>query len=221
MIVARDIRKEYRMGGTTLCALDGAEMTVPQGSFTAIVGGSGSGKSTLLNILGLLDRCDSGQYILNGCDVGNLPSKKLAELRSQLLGFVFQSYNLLPKMTAEENVELGLMFRDISGKNRRKLAREALEAVGLADRLSHLPCEMSGGQQQRAAIARAIAGSPQLILADEPTGNLDAESSAAIMKLLTDQNKSGVTLLLITHSAEVAAMADRVYRMENGRLYLK
>ena len=218
MIAANRLCKSYTLPDSSVIALNRVSLSVPRGGFAAVVGSSGSGKSTLLNVLGLLDRPDSGRYLLSGRDVSRLSDRELSSLRAQLIGFVFQNYNLVPRLSAVENVELGLVFRGISRSKRRRLACDALEAVGLADRLRHLPGEMSGGQQQRVAIARAIAGFPELILADEPTGNLDETSSAQIMEILEEQNRRGVTLLLITHSPEVAARASDIYRMTGGIL---
>ena len=218
MIRTNGLSKVYQMGGAKVFALRSADIYVPEGSFAAIVGSSGSGKSTLLNILGLLDKPDSGEYFLCGKEVSKLSSRELSRLRSELIGFVFQSFNLLPGFTALENVELGLTVKNIPPRLRRELSEYALESVGLKDRINHLPSEMSGGQQQRTAIARAIAGGPKLIHADEPTGNLDEASSEAVMELLTDQHKKGVTMIVITHSSQGAAMAQNIYPMKNGIL---
>lgn len=219
MIKTTELTKIYNRHENTITALDKVSLNIKRQSFTAIVGSSGSGKSTLLNTLGLLDRADSGKYILDGTDVFNISDRKLALIRRELLGFVFQSYNLIPRMTALENVELGLTFKGIPARKRKMIALDALASVGLENRINHYPAEMSGGQQQRVAIARAIAGSPRLILADEPTGNLDEASAQAVMDILKAQNRAGVTILLITHSAEVAACADQVFRMKNGKLF--
>lgn len=218
MIQTFGLTKIYSTTDSKITALDDVCFSVSKGAFAAIVGSSGSGKSTLLNTLGLLDKPDSGSYLLDGKDVLKINDKKLAHIRRDLLGFVFQNYNLIPRLTALENVELGLIFKGIPPKKRKSIARETLCAVGLENRINHYPSEMSGGQQQRVAIARAIAGEPKLILADEPTGNLDAESASSVMDILRKQNKFGVTILLITHSAEVAGYASSVYRMKNGRL---
>ena len=218
MIQTFGLTKVYSTPDSAVTALDNVCLSVSKGTFTAIVGSSGSGKSTLLNTLGLLDKPDSGKYILDGKNVFSLSERNLALTRRELLGFVFQNYNLIPRLTALENVELGLSFKGISHRKRKQIALETLASVGLENRVSHLPHEMSGGQQQRVAIARAIAGSPKLILADEPTGNLDEDSASAVMEILKKQNRSGVTVLLITHSSEVASYATRIYRMKNGKL---
>ena len=194
------------------------DLSVKRGDFIAIVGDSGSGKSTLVNLLGLLDRPDSGSYIFNGTDTFRLSEKRLSLLRSRDIGFIFQNYSLVPCMTALENVELGLVFRGIPPSQRRKLAEAALEKVGLASRKHHKPGEMSGGQQQRTAIARAIVGDPILLLADEPTGNLDCVSSAQIISILKELNLGGATVLLITHDANIAAAANRILTVRDGKL---
>ena len=218
MIRTENLTKRYTSPDKEVTALDKVSFELSKGSFTAIVGNSGSGKSTLLNILGLLDKPDSGKYYLDGKSILGISDRRLAAVRRDKIGFIFQNYNLLPKLSALENVELGLTFKGKSPECRRKLALAALDSVGLSDRAGHLPAEMSGGQQQRVAIARAIADSPALILADEPTGNLDQSSAATVMDLLEEQNKSGVTVLMITHSQEIAARAKCVYRMKNGIL---
>ncbi len=218
MISARGLQKTYISAGGRIDAVDGVDLDIGDGEFTAIVGSSGSGKSTLMNILGLLDRPDCGRYYLDGREVSRLRDRRLSKLRRNLIGFIFQNYNLVPRMTALENVELGLIFKSVAPASRRKAALAALDLVGLSDRLSHYPSEMSGGQQQRVAIARAIAGSPRLILADEPTGNLDCESAMQVTSILKRLNGTGVTILLITHDREIARTAGRVLQIHGGRI---
>lgn len=218
MIRTRGLTKTYKTRGESVKALELDGFDLPKGSFSAIIGSSGSGKSTLLNILGLLDRPDSGEYLLDGADVSQMTRRGLTKARAETVGFVFQSFNLIPGLTALENVELGLTFRGIPKARRESLALAALESVGLANRSSHHPSQMSGGQQQRTAIARAIAGGPGLILADEPTGNLDGEAAGTVMDLLEEQHRNGVTLLVITHSPAVAARAERVFCLKNGTI---
>ena len=218
MISARGLQKTYINAGGRIDAVAGIDLDIEDGEFTAIVGSSGSGKSTLMNILGLLDRPDSGRYYLDGREVSRLRDRRLSKLRRNLIGFVFQNYNLVPRMTAFENVELGLVFKAVSPAARREAALAALELVGLSDRSTHYPSEMSGGQQQRVAIARAIAGSPRLILADEPTGNLDCEAAMQVTSILKRLNSAGVTILLITHDREIARTAGRVLQIHSGRI---
>ncbi|MBQ4165983.1 MAG: ABC transporter ATP-binding protein, partial [Oscillospiraceae bacterium] len=190
---ARDLCKHYNIGGTEVRALDGVSLDIMSGEYVTITGVSGSGKSTLMNILGCLDTPSSGTYILDGSDVSELSDRELSRIRSRKIGFVFQSFNLIPALTAQENVELPLMYRGVSKAERREAAKRALEIVGLSDRAGHRPSEMSGGQQQRAAIARAIAADPSVILADEPCGNLDSSNSREVMDILRDLNRSGKT----------------------------
>lgn len=219
VIEMQDVYKIYKTGDAEVRALDGASLTVKKGEFVAIVGRSGSGKSTLMNILGCLDLPTSGVYRLGGESVSDIPEKRLCTLRNKQIGFIFQSFHLLPSLTALENVELPLLYAGVKRAERRRIAERTLAAVGLADRMHHYPAQMSGGQQQRVAIARAIAGEPPLILADEPTGNLDEESGAAIMKLLQQQNTAGTTVILITHDPQVAMKATRRVEMRAGRLF--
>lgn len=200
-------------------ALDQVNLTVEPGEFLSIVGRSGSGKSTLMNILGCLDTPDKGEYLLNGEDVSHFSETRLAQIRNQTIGFVFQGFNLLPELTALENVELPLLYRGISKKERIERAKEALERVGLGTRMEHRPGELSGGQQQRAAIARAIAACPAVLLADEPTGNLDSHSGDAIMEILHHLHKDGCTLILITHDNRIAQQAQRIVSIRDGRLF--
>lgn len=218
MIHARGLRKTYQSAAGRVDAVDAIDLDIAKGEFTAIVGSSGSGKSTLLNILGLLDRADGGKYTLNGHEISRASDRRLTKLRRDLIGFIFQNYNLIPRMTALENVELGLLFRAVAPNIRRAAALTALELVGLSHRIHHYPSEMSGGQQQRVAIARAIAASPRLILADEPTGNLDEESALQVTSILKRLNETGVTIVLITHDAKVAKTAGRTLQIHTGKI---
>ncbi|MCL5981805.1 MAG: ABC transporter ATP-binding protein [Firmicutes bacterium] len=218
MIRLENIKKTYKMGNILVHALDGISMVIFQGEALAILGPSGSGKSTLMNIIGCLDTPTSGTYVLNGRAVSGLSGNELAEVRNTQIGFVFQSYNLLPRQTALGNVELPLIYRGLPGKVRREHAVAALEKVGLTDRMHHRPTELSGGQQQRVAIARALVGDSPVILADEPTGNLDSASGREVMSVLEKLHSQGKTLILITHDPHVAALAQRQVRMIDGRL---
>ena len=216
VIEAKDIRKVYNMGLVEVHALCGANLTIRRGEVIAIMGPSGSGKSTLMNILGCLDRPTSGVYILDGKDVSNLNSDQLAGIRNQKVGFVFQSFNLLPRATALANVELPLRYAGMT-RGKQELALKALESVGLADRVQHKPTELSGGQQQRVAIARALVNDPAIILADEPTGNLDSKSGAEIIALILRLNKErGTTVIIVTHDQAVAAKTGRIIRLYDG-----
>lgn len=206
------------MGGSTVAALDGVSLCIRDGEFTAIIGPSGSGKSTLMNIMGCLDTPDEGRYLLDGQDVTKLGEKKLGQIRSRKIGFIFQQFNLLQKLTALENVELPMIYQGIGSKERRERAEQALNLVGLGSRIRHRPNELSGGQQQRVAIARAIATQPSLILADEPTGNLDSKSGREIIEMLHGIHESGNTIVLITHDDKVAAEARRRIRIADGRI---
>ena len=218
LITIRNLSKTYRMGVNEVRALNGVSLNVAQGEFVAIVGSSGSGKSTLMNIMGCLDTPTSGQYFLNGESVAGLSERRLAQIRNREIGFVFQSFNLLGSQNALENVELPLRYRGVERAERRRLAEEALMQVGLAGRMLHRPAEMSGGQQQRVAIARAIAAKPPIILADEPTGNLDSRSGAEVMRILRSLCGTGRTVVLITHDDRIARDADRVVRLQDGAL---
>jgi len=218
LIELHDVTKVYRMGEVEVRALDHVSLRVAAGEFVAVMGPSGSGKSTLMNILGGLDRPSGGSYRLAGDEVSRLEKNALAAVRNRTLGFVFQSFNLLARTSALENVELPLLYAGVPTGERHRRAREALERVGLADRMHHAPNQLSGGQQQRVAIARAIVGAPRLILADEPTGNLDSHSTAEIMQLFVDLGRSGITLVLVTHESEVAAYAGRTVWMRDGRV---
>ncbi len=218
LIEARDLTKTYTMGGEPVHALDGVSLDIEPGEFVAIMGASGSGKSTLMNILGCLDRPDSGEYLLAGEPVESLDGDALARVRNQRIGFVFQQFNLLPRTSALENVELPMVYAGVSTAERQRRAREALERVGLGQRLGHTPAELSGGQQQRVAIARALVNGPQLILADEPTGALDTHTSEEVMRLLTELNAQGITVVIVTHEADVAAWAGRRLVFRDGRI---
>jgi putative ABC transport system ATP-binding protein len=217
MIELEDITKVYRMGKVEVHALRGLNLSIEQGEMIAVIGASGSGKSTLLNIVGLLDRPTSGRYIFDGTDVSRLNDNQLAEMRNREFGFVFQDFNLLRRATAWTNVELPLVY---SGSVRRRQERvsEALERVGLAERANHKPTELSGGEQQRVAIARALVNNPSLILADEPTGNLDSKSTLEIMSIFRSLHQDGKTVIIITHEADIAAQAQRTIRLYDGRI---
>ena len=216
MIQLVDLVKRYDMGAESVFALRNVSITIEDGEFVAVIGTSGSGKSTLMNILGCLDRPSTGRYRLDGTDVSRLAPPQLAELRNQTLGFVFQSFNLLPRTSALENVELPLVYAGVSPHVRRARAAEALTRVGLGDRLRHHPNQLSGGQQQRVAIARALVNDPRLILADEPTGNLDSRASIEMMALLQKLGDEGMTVVLVTHEPDIAAHARRVIVMRDG-----
>lgn len=218
MIVLENLSKTYEKHGQTVHALEQVCLHVPKGDFLAITGPSGSGKTTLMNILGCLDRPDSGRYLLEGATVSQLTGSSAAHIRNRKIGFIFQSFNLISSMSAQENVELPLLLRGTPRKARRKAALEALSQVGLASRAAHRPSELSGGQQQRVAIARVLAAAPPLILADEPTGNLDAATGREILSILEGLRHEGRTIVMITHDPAIAAAAPRTLRMENGRL---
>ena len=219
LITLRHVEKDYESGAGTVRALREVDLEIKQGEFVAVVGTSGSGKSTLMNILGCLDRPTRGVYELAGFDVGARASDARAILRNRLIGFIFQGFNLLPRTTAQENVELPLVYRGVSARERRKLAKDALAAVGLADRGHHTPNQLSGGQQQRVAIARALVTSPPMLLADEPTGNLDTRTSLEVLSLLQTLNRDrGITIVLVTHEHDIAACASRVVTFRDGRI---
>ena len=218
LIEIRDVHKIYLMGAERVAALRGVSLTIDEGEFVAIMGSSGSGKSTLMNILGCLDRPTSGSYRLLGREVANLGRGHLAEVRNRTLGFVFQNFNLLARTSALENVELPLLYAGVSSQERRQRAQEALEKVGLAQRLEHTPSQLSGGQQQRVAIARAIVNRPRLILADEPTGNLDSRTSVEVMALFQELDRQGMTVVLVTHESDIAQYASRVLVMRDGQI---
>ncbi len=218
VIEARDLLKVYQTGEVELRALDGVSFTVKAGEFVCVMGPSGSGKSTMMNILGCLDVPTEGRYILDGVDVAGQSKAELARLRNRKLGFVFQGFNLLARSNAIENVELPLLYRNIGGAERRKAALEALERVGLANRAEHRPNQLSGGQQQRVAIARALVGNAPVILADEPTGNLDTKTSDEVMNLFAQLNREGITIILVTHEPDIARWGNRMLRFLDGKL---
>lgn len=219
VVEAKDITKVYKMGEIEVHALRGLSVNIAPGEIVSIMGPSGSGKSTLMNILGCLDRPTSGEYSLNGDPVATLNDDQLAEIRNRGVGFVFQSFNLLPRATALANVELPMRYAVLNGRNRKQVAKEALEAVGLGDRIHHRPNELSGGQMQRVAIARALVNNPAIIMADEPTGNLDTTSGEEIMTLLKNLNKDrGTTLIIVTHDPEIAELTDRVISIRDGQI---
>jgi putative ABC transport system ATP-binding protein len=217
LISLSKVTKTYKLGlDVEVSALRGIDLEIKEGEFVAIIGPSGSGKSTLMHMIGILDQPTSGVVKLEGSDVESLPEEKLAELRNKHIGFVFQAFNLLPKTSAVENVELPLIYSNVTASERRKRAIEALETVGLGERLDHTPAQLSGGQQQRVAIARALVTKPTLILADEPTGNLDSRAGDEIIKLLKDLNKKGNTIVLVTHEREIAEEAKRIVEIKDG-----
>jgi ABC-type lipoprotein export system ATPase subunit len=216
VIELREVSRVYRKDGAEIRALDGVSLTIGQGEFVAVMGPSGSGKSTLMNILGLLDTADAGSYRLEGSDVRDLSADRRAQIRNERIGFVFQAFHLLPRTTAAENVELPLVYSERRSSN--GLAAKALARVGLTDRANHLPNELSGGQQQRVAIARALVQEPGLLLADEPTGNLDSASGGEILGIFQTLNRSGTTVVVITHDPGVARHAGRVITMRDGRI---
>ena len=216
----QEVSKVYVMGDVQVHALQSVSLSVDAGEFVAIMGSSGSGKSTLMNIAGCLDRPSTGKYFLDGLEVSRLSREKLAEIRNQRLGFVFQSFNLLTRTSALENVELPLVYAGVSTRERAKRARAALERVGLGGRVDHHPNQMSGGQQQRVAIARALVGEPKLILADEPTGNLDSKTSVEVMSLFQELGRGGITVMLVTHEPDIAQFAARVIEMKDGQVRL-
>jgi putative ABC transport system ATP-binding protein len=218
LIVARDLVKIYELGDVVLRALDGVSLIVESGEMVAIMGASGSGKSTLMNVIGCLDHPTSGSYSLAGVEVSRLRRGERAEIRNRTLGFVFQSFNLLPRTSALENVELPLVYAGVPRRARPERARAALERVGLGDRLDHRPSQLSGGQQQRVAIARALVNEPALILADEPTGNLDTRTSLDVMALFQELWRGGLTILFVTHEADIARFAPRSIAMRDGRI---
>lgn len=211
-----NIYKIYIQGENEVRALNGISLTINKGEFVAIVGTSGSGKSTLMNMLGCLDVPTYGDYCLCGTNVSSLNDKKLSQIRNKMIGFIFQGFNLISGLNAYENIELPLIYRGLPKNERHKRCMEALSLVNLNERVNHRPCEMSGGQQQRVAIARAIAGEPQIILADEPTGNLDSQTGQQVMSILSELNKKGITIIVITHDLNVASQAQRIIKLKDG-----
>ncbi len=218
MIQMHGIRKEYHMGENIVTALDGVDISIKPREFVSIIGPSGSGKSTLMNIIGCLDVADEGEYLLDGQAIEDYSEDELAAVRSRKIGFVFQQFNLLSKMTAQENVELPLIYQGMRAGKRHRLSEEVLDRVGLLERMDHRPTELSGGQQQRVAIARALVTRPSLILADEPTGNLDSRTGAEIMQMFHELHRAGNTIVLITHDPAIAAQAPRAIHIHDGRV---
>jgi putative ABC transport system ATP-binding protein len=219
IIQIKNMTKMYELGGETVMALQSVSLDIQKGDFISVIGPSGSGKSTFMNMIGCLDRPDSGRYLIDNEDVGQMKSSQLATIRNEKIGFIFQNFNLIPKLTAVENVELPLIYRGMKTAERREIALSALKKVGLIDRANHLPTQLSGGQQQRVAIARALAGSPPILLADEPTGALDSKTSKEILEIMNLLNEQGHTIILITHDLEVAKNANRIVRIHDGQLY--
>lgn len=218
LIHIENMKKIYNPGENEVRALDGIDLDIEKGELVAIVGHSGSGKSTLMNMLGCLDTPTSGKYVLDGQDVASMTDNQLADVRNKEIGFIFQGFNLISNLDAVGNVELPLVYRGVSKNERKQLAMEALKSVGLEERMKHKPNEMSGGQQQRVAVARAVAAKPPIILADEPTGNLDTKSTQEIMEILKELHRSGRTVIIITHDEEIASQAHRVIRILDGRI---
>ena len=218
LIELKDVYKIYPMGEEEVHALDGVSLAIDPGEFVAIVGQSGSGKSTAMNIIGCLDVPTSGSYHLGGVDVSTMDDDRQAEIRNKMLGFIFQQYNLIPKLTVLENVELPLLYGGVPAEERRARAVRSLERVGLADKGKHLPSQLSGGQQQRVSIARALAGEPSVILADEPTGALDSRTGREVLGFLKQLNREGDTVVLITHDNSIAVKADRIVRLQDGKI---
>jgi putative ABC transport system ATP-binding protein len=218
LIVAENLVKLYRMGEEDVHALDGVSLSIARGDYCAIIGPSGSGKSTLMNVIGALDRPTRGRLVIDGSDVADMNDEELAEFRNRTVGFIFQSFNLLPRLSALENVELPMIYAGVDPRTRHARAAELLTRVGLGTRMLHRPTQLSGGQQQRVAIARALAGNPALLLADEPTGALDTNTGNEIMRLFGELNGEGVTIVLVTHELEIAAATKRTIEMRDGRI---
>ncbi len=218
LIEFRNLYKIYKMGDNVVRAIDGMSVKINKGEFVAIVGQSGSGKSTCMNIIGCLDVPTTGEYLLGGKNVGNMDDNALAEIRNKMIGFIFQQYNLLPKLTVQENVEVSMLYAGLPKKIRHERALEVLARVGLSDKLLNRPNQLSGGQQQRVSIARALVGKPSVILADEPTGALDSKTGKECISLLQELNREGNTIVLITHDASIAAQAERIIRLADGKV---
>lgn len=218
MITLKGITKQYQMGDQTVHALQGVDLHIERNELVAFIGASGSGKSTMMNIVGCLDRPSGGTYFLNGKDVATMQSDDLAQVRNEEIGFIFQSFHLLPRHTALDNVAQPLIYRGIPPAERKRMAREALEHVGLGSRTHHRPNELSGGQRQRVAIARALVGKPSILLADEPTGNLDSVTTREIMALIKDVHQNGQTVVMVTHEPDIAAQCQRIVRLQDGRV---
>ncbi|MCX6188711.1 MAG: ABC transporter ATP-binding protein [Bacteroidetes bacterium] len=218
LITLKGITKNYVMGKETLQVLKGIDLTIEKGEYVALMGPSGSGKSTLMNMIGCLDSPTSGSYILNDQDVSRMSDNELAEIRNQEIGFVFQTFNLMPRQTALENVALPLIYAGIKKNQRDEMAKKTLVGVGLADRITHKPNELSGGQRQRVAVARALVNNPAILLADEPTGNLDSKTSIEIMQLFNELHTKGNTIILVTHEEDIAKFAKRIIRLKDGRI---
>ena len=218
LVEMKDVYKIYHMGDTEVHALDGISLTINKGEFVAIVGQSGSGKSTCMNIIGCLDVATKGVYRLNGREINNYSQDELSDVRNKMLGFIFQQYNLLPKLTVLENVELPLLYAGLSDAEQEKRALASLDRVGLKSKAKNHPTQLSGGQQQRVSIARALAGDPSVILADEPTGNLDSKNGAEVMNLLTELNREGTTIIMVTHSQHDAGFAGRIINLFDGQV---
>ncbi|WP_151735299.1 ABC transporter ATP-binding protein ['Paenibacillus yunnanensis' Narsing Rao et al. 2020] len=218
LIRVENMIHRYTMAGESMTILKGLSFTIEHGEFVAIIGPSGSGKSTLMNMLGCLDVANEGDYFLDGQEIRKLSDNKLAQIRNEKIGFIFQNFNLLPKLSAIENVELPLIYRGLTHKERREAARNSLIRVGLEERMDHRPSELSGGQQQRVAIARALAGTPPILLADEPTGALDTKTGQEVLQMIRELNQQGHTIILITHDLEIAQQAKRIIRIQDGNL---
>jgi putative ABC transport system ATP-binding protein len=221
MLSMRELSRVYRTDTVETTALDGIDLAIADGEFVAIMGPSGCGKSTLLNVLGMLDSPSSGSYVFNGQEVAGLPEAKLADVRKRNIGFIFQSFNLVDELSVRENVELALLYHDVAATERRRRVEEVMDKVGIAHRAKHRPSQLSGGQQQRVAVARALVGNPNLILADEPTGNLDTQHGEEVMKMLQQLNREGSTIVMVTHSPSHADYAGRVVNMLDGKILIE